>query len=286
MERVYRKQFELLAGPFSDWPDLPCLICHLGALEPHIEEFESKESIDNRVGAEIWDRRKSGFFHGELRCSRTMCGNKYAVAGEWIGESTDAADEKSIIIAHNQANIRIDVLHISNNEDLSESDPNLLGFTVRHILPPLPLIALPDKTPSNVRVLIDSASSVLLSDPSAAATRIRIAVEALLDKQGIRKTVQGNRSTRLNTHSRIELFRSVNMVAADQLMAVKWIGNVASHEKTPLPLEFVLDGIELFALAIELIYSREAIELNRRAAQINRRGRNLRATRLPRRRAR
>jgi hypothetical protein len=43
-----------------------------------------------------------------------------------------------------------------------------------------------------------------------------------------------------------------------------------------LPLNMVLDGIELFAGALELIYDRRKLELARRAAQINKRGRRLR----------
>lgn len=65
-------------------------------------------------------------------------------------------------------------------------------------------------------------------------------------------------------------------------MAMKWIGNVGSHEGEPLPLKWVLDGLELFARAIELIYDPREAELERLATEINRRGRRLRATtRLP-----
>src|SRR4051794_22003603 len=120
MERVqvHREQFELLAGPFRDWPDLPCLVCKLGVLEPSIAEFESKKSLDTRVGAEIWDGRKSGYFHGELRCSRTPCGNVCAVVGDWITGPDDPAEE-----------------------GFDDYDPHLFGLAVKHILPPLPLIA-------------------------------------------------------------------------------------------------------------------------------------------------
>jgi Domain of unknown function (DUF4145) len=253
---VHREQFEFLAGPFREWTDLPCLICHRGALEPTISEFESKVSIDARAGAEILGGPMSGFFHGELTCSRVQCGNNYVVAGEWTRGSE------------------------SPDEDIAEVesyDPRLYGFTVRHVLPPLPLIALPDKTPIEVQVLVESASSVLLSDPSVASGRIRTAIEALLDAQGVRKMQRNSRTHRLTTHDRIQLFESKNKIAADRLMAVKWIGNVGVHDRDPLPLEFVLDGIELFARAIEIIYDPRDSDLDRLAMEINRKkGRNLR----------
>jgi hypothetical protein len=251
MERVqvYREQFELLAGPFRVWPDLQCLVCKLGALEADIFDFESKASIDARVGVEIWDGNKNGFFHGELGCSRTQCRNRYAVVGDWITGPEDPAEE-----------------------GFDDYDPHLFGLAVKHILPPLPLIAFPDKTPEIIRVLVDFASSVLLSDANVAAARIRTAIEALLDAQKIRKN--------LKLHQRIELFREKNSAAGDQLMAMKWIGNIGAHETIPLALTSVLDGIEFFARAIELIYDPREAELERRAARINRQAGKLTAARL------
>ena len=257
---VYREQFELLAGPFRKWPDLPCLICNRGALEPTITEFESKISADHRVGAETLEGPERGFFHGELACSRVPCGNRYVVAGEWTRGSSNP-----------------------DENDLDTYDPDSFGTVVRHILPPLPLIAFPDATPPKVAALVESASSVLLSDPAAATTRIRTAIEVLLDEQRIRKTTINKRGVRVRlfAHDRIKLLESKNKEASDQLMAMKNIGNVGTHEGEPLPLAWVLDGIELFARAIELIYDRREAELARRAAEINRRGRNLRATPRP-----
>jgi hypothetical protein len=221
-------------------------------LEPAITEIESLASVIGREG-EVSGAWEFGFFHGTLSCPRTPCGNIYVVAGEW-SKRTDVVESESL-----------------------DDDPNLAGLEVRHILPPLPLIDFPYGAPDSVCNLVDSASAVLLSDPSAAATRIRSAIECLLDEQRIRKTSPNNRSKRLSTHDRIILFRTVNRAAADFLMAMKWIGNVGAHESTPLPLSVVLDGIELFARAIELIYDRQGRALERLAADINRRGGRLRA---------
>lgn len=253
-----------MAGPFREWPDLQCLACSRGALEPDISEIESKVSADSRAGAETLEGPARGFFHGVLACSRLPCGNKYVVAGEWTKGSGNP-DEDSKDIPDDEADY------------IGEYDPQLYGFTVRHVLPPLPLITLPEKTPKEVAALVDSASSELLSDPSSAAARIRTAVEALLDKQGVRKLQINSRTKYLSTHARIELFRARNAAAADQLEAVKWIGNAGAHERNPLSMELVLDGIDFFARAVEIIYDPREADLARRAAAVNRnRGRNLR----------
>lgn len=251
---VYRKNFEALLGPFKEWPALLCPSCQLAVLEPTIYEVESLSSITGRVGNPLGVGWQSGFFHGTLACSRTPCRNVYVVAGEWSKAPEDPG---------------------SLNDD-----PSLAGLEVRHILPPLPLIDFPDSVPPAIQGLVESASAVMLSDPSAAATRIRSAIECLLDEQRIRKTSPKKRSVRLPAHDRILLFKRVNPAAADLLMAMKWIGNIGTHESSPLPLSVVLDGTELFARAIILIYDREAQALERLAADINKRGGKLRSKHL------
>jgi Domain of unknown function (DUF4145) len=255
MQRVNRTPFEALVGPFEEWPTLQCPACELAVLEATVTEIESFASVASRVGVTAWSGWYRGVFHGTLACSRTPCGNIYVIAGEWSRRSD----------------------FTSNNMD---DDPGLAGIEVRHILPSLPLISLPANVPATVCNLIDSASSVLLSDPSAAATRIRAAIERLLDDLRVRKTSPGNKAKRLQTHDRIVTFSRQNAPAADQLMAMKWIGNVGTHESTPLPLNVVLNGIEHFARAIELIYDHEGEALARRAAHINKRGGKLRARHL------
>lgn len=237
-------------GPFQDWPDLQCLICNRGSLEAtNIFEFESKASADKRVGVEIHEGPASGFFHCELACSRSACGNRYAIAGEWT-RGTSNPDEEI--------------------DDLDTYDPKLSGRTVRYISPPLPLIALPDSTPAAVKALVDSCSSVLLSDPNAASGRLRTAVEALLDGHGIRKTGD-SRSDRLSIHARLNIFGQNKKYsdAAEFLKAVKLLGNEGTHERVPVPLSNVLDGIDFFARAIEMLYDPRDIKLARKAAEIN-----------------
>jgi hypothetical protein len=249
---IHRKQFENLIGPFQEWPSLLCRRCGLAALEPDITEIASLANAADGEEEPLVIAWRTGFFHGTLSCPRTPCRNIYVVAGEW-SRGPDVTAESL------------------------DDDPNLAGLEVRHILPALPLMDFPDNVPFNIRSLVDSASSVLLSDPSAAATRIRAAIECLLDEQKTRKTCPNDRRKKLSAHNRILLFSKENRAAADFLMAMKWIGNVGTHERSPLPLSAVLDGTELFARAIELIYDREGQALERRAAAINKRGGRLRS---------
>jgi uncharacterized protein YbaR (Trm112 family) len=251
MQRYFdRSHLEALAGPFSLLPLLLCPVCRRASLELTHESFEDLESLaarDNEYWEPLWVH---GFFYGFLACSRTPCGNKYAVAGRW----------------------KVDYKDVPTEDDLEYTE----YFSVTYILPAFPLMEYPDGVPAQVREAIAGASQVLLSDASAAANRIRSAIEILLDSQRVRRFQPGSRTKRLTTHDRIEKFEATNPEAAKHLMAMKWIGNIGSHEREILPLPMVLDGMEHFARALELIYDRDEKALERRAALINRQGSRLR----------
>jgi Domain of unknown function (DUF4145) len=244
-----RSQLEALVGPFSELPLLLCPVCRSASLELTHEHFESLDSIASRDD-EYWEPQwVHGFFYGSLSCPRTPCGNRYVVAGRWkVDHESGAAQD----IGHGE------------------------HFSVTYILPAFPLMEYPDGVPDKIREAIAGASQVLLSDASAAANRIRSAIEVLLDSQRVPKFQAGSRSRRLSTHARIEQFKTKNPGAATHLMAMKWIGNIGSHEREILPLPMVLDGMEHFARALELIYDRTEKALERRAATINRQGSRLR----------
>jgi hypothetical protein len=264
MRRYFDKtQLEALAGPFSEFPVLLCPVCRRISLELTYESFESLESKaghDDESWDPTWDH---GYFYGSISCPRTPCGNKYAITGRW----------------------RTDF------EGISDSAPGMPGeaefvsyLSVTYILPAFPLMDYPDGVPDKVREAVAGAAQVVLSDASAAANRLRTAIEVLLDAKQVRQFKTGSRSDRLTTHARIELFgrtNSSNASAAQHLMAMKVIGNVGSHEREILPLSEVLTGMEHFARALELIYDRGEKDLERRAALISKKGSHYRVKRNP-----
>jgi uncharacterized protein YbaR (Trm112 family) len=249
-----RSQLEMLAGPFVELPVLLCPVCRRASLElvpESFEKFESLESVKARDD-EYWELTwVNGYFHGSLVCSRTLCGNKYAIAGLW----------------------KVDRYSNPDLDDLDDIGVDYLSVT--YILPAFPLMDYPDRVPDQVREAIAGASQVLLSDASAAANRLRSAIEVLLDSQRIPKF-----QTR-NLHARIEQLEKKKPDAAKHLMATKVIGNDGSHKRQIMPLSEVLDGMEHFARALELLYDRSDAALERRAAAlINRKPRRSRVKKL------
>jgi hypothetical protein len=247
---------ESLAGPFNEWPIILCPVCRAASLEPTIDKFEDIDTLNMMTvdDPEFEFTSFGGFFHGVISCPRSPCGNKSVVAGRWELDPSPLPPDDSMKSYDSEAYI---------------------NYYITYIFPTLRLMEYPIGVPDKIKDPVAAAELVLLSDASAAANRIRIAIEALLDCQGVRKCPPGKRS-RLTTDARIGQFRQKNSAAASFLMAVKWIGNAGSHDREIVPLESVLEGFELFARAVELIYDPHEKALERRAAIINQQGRNLR----------
>jgi hypothetical protein len=141
-------------------------------------------------------------------------------------------------------------------------------YRVRYVDPPLALVHLPSGCPETVSKAIADASRVIWIDSGSAANRLRTVVELLLTALGVRKTTAGRK--RMTTHARIEALRSTRPDVADALEAVKWIGNVGSHQESP-PTKDVLEGSALLEHALKLVYDASEKEIARLVKQVNKR---------------
>ncbi|MEU6331999.1 DUF4145 domain-containing protein [Streptomyces sp. NPDC047049] len=134
----------------------------------------------------------------------------------------------------------------------------------KFFMPALPLVETSSACPKAVQDCIKAASKVLWVDPNSAANRLRTAVEALMDEQGI------PRKNLFSLAKRIKVFETAKpsyAEAAGLLLAVKWIGNVGSHESR-LQIPDVLDGVEILDFTLELVYDDTRDELKKKAAEI------------------
>jgi DNA polymerase III delta prime subunit len=155
---------------------------------------------------------------------------------------------------------------------LKRSEDGYIEFyTPKFFIPHLPLIESYALCPSPVQERVDAAAKIIWIDPSSAANRLRSAVEALMDDQGIpRKRVRDGRAHDVSLHSRIDSFkvaRPAHTAVADLILAVKWIGNVGSHDHR-LRISDVLDGVEILDHTLDQIYDSSKDEIRRKAADI------------------
>lgn len=241
-----------LDGEFwqHEWPSVPCPECKTGDLvaeEDAIADVMATASVRAQDDPD-WDPEWIfGYFHGVLICNRGSCREKVVVVGEYR------------------------VLPVDNEQAQS---PGLLWgsyYRLSYTIPPLPIVLIPAGAPEEVRARVTEASRVIWTDPGAAANRLRLAIEELLNKLRIKKTTiskRGNR-VRLNTHDRILLLKQKNVRAGETLEAVKWIGNQGSHDGGKLTATDVLDGAELLAYALKLLYDTTEVDIARRVKAIN-----------------
>ncbi|MFM9760813.1 DUF4145 domain-containing protein [Streptomyces scabiei] len=234
---------EGLDGDGPQWPHIPCPSCRRGGLTLISDSMTQEETAGSKRAQSHpdWDPDwVHGHFSCLLKCQKTSC--------DFVRLVGDTG------------------LFLKSSEDgYTES------FTPRFFIPHLPLIESYDLCPRTVQELIDAAAKIIWVDPSSAANRLRSAVEALMDDQGIpRKRVRDGRPYDVSLHNRIVSHKAAkpeHAVTTDLLLAVKWIGNVGSHDHR-LRISDVLDGVEILDHTLDQIYDSTKDEIRRKAAAI------------------
>lgn len=228
----------------DEWPDLRCPVCRSALLRPGSKSLTtvlssaSEAERDHPDWEPDWIR---GSFHGSVHCSDASCATPVMVTGDYEVGYADGPEQYGAF------------------------------FRLRTAYPGPSLAPFSAFTPAEVLVRVVEAEAVALTDASAAAARLRTAVEALMTERKIRKTFldKNGKRVRLSLHARIVEFAKQEPDISGLLLAVKWIGNEGSHDQAPLEWEEVVTGAELLAHAIKKLYDPSDKEMLRRARQVN-----------------
>ncbi|WP_158540988.1 DUF4145 domain-containing protein [Thiomonas sp. X19] len=211
-------------------PAWNCIACAPGILRLQSDLFkyeETRESKQSR-GDEAFDASWIEYsFTAWAKCDNEKCGQQYAISGSGGVEPRYTAED-----------------------DWDYFD----CFEPTSIHPTLPIINVPKKSPTDVKDALSEAFKLYWASTEACAGRIRVAVEHLLTHVGVprEKTDESGKQIKYNLHTRIESYAKTEPKLGAQLMAIKWIGNTASHRggisKTDLldtfeVLEYVLSEI-------------------------------------------
>ena len=122
---------------------------------------------------------------------------------------------------------------------------------------PTPLyFAIPSDTPNKIKEALKESFSAYWQDKNASMNKVRIAIELILDDQGIlqQKKAKSGKVVNMKLHERIEVFEKKLMEPAKSLMAAKMVGNIGSHENQEIGGDIVLDVYELLLSCINLLY--------------------------------
>lgn len=184
-------------------PPWPCPTCGAGVLvldKPSFRREDTQASMRDK-DEDWWDHEHVVIsFNAWAECSNQACKERVALGGS--GGVFVYPDENWNTVY---------------GED----------FQLRYAHPPLQIIQTPAGTPRELDLAISSSFQLFWLDRAAAASRIRTAVERLLDHLGIpAKTERGGF---LSLDTRVDLFSKTDPITAQHLMALKWLGNVGSH---------------------------------------------------------
>jgi hypothetical protein len=178
-----------------------------------------KTSIDDDKPARS---RKSKAFSCKMRCTNEQCLAEYAVAGRW-GKFNSFGEEISMEYTGRECRRRYMPLFFH---------------------PALSLFQVPGSLPEAIHSLLEEAFRLFWASSTACAGAIRTLVEVIMAEKGF---------TKGNLHQRIEAFGKSDPQNGKYLEAVKWIGNVGSHE-TELQKTDVLDAFEMLTEVLSALY--------------------------------
>lgn len=145
-------------------------------------------------------------------------------------------------------------------------------YVILCFFPAVPLIRIPAAVPMNICALLKRAFAPAFMDQSAAGNLVRSSIEALLTQLKVARfvTSKGKRR-RLTLHERLLRMPSALDEQKAKLLAVKWIGNVASHA-TLEPWD-LRTAFEIVENVLEDLYGTRQRDLLRAVRQINKRRR-------------
>jgi hypothetical protein len=194
----------------------------------------------------------------------------------------DVEDFRGRFVALLTCTVCSDVVALSGATALryeqAEDDPyNVETYYAPLFFSPAPaLFRISVKCIPEVRKELERAWTLFWVDRAACANRIRSCVELILTGERVKRygTDKKGARTRLSLHDRIESYRKREPGLADEMMAVKWLGNAGSHGAHELTIDGVFDGFDLLEHVLEEVYGARTKTLARiRRDLIRRRGR-------------
>lgn len=218
-------------------PSWPCPACAKGVLALVPKSLVHKETVASKRahGDDEWDPELITYaFTAWLKCNHAPCGQEVAVSG--IGGAEAVYDPE-------------------------DGDMSWSSYFIPKFCWPMPdIFELPAKCPDEVKTQLRAGFALFWSDQAAAASRVRVALERLMDHLGVqrRRKDKNGKFVEMPLHQRIEVFQKGEANIGSQLMALKWLGNTGSHEGQ-VSRDDVLDAFEILEHAlVELIDQRTA----------------------------
>jgi hypothetical protein len=240
----YKKYYK-----FEELCEFKCPRCKSGKLSAIEKDISKKTSAEyeyyksvNGGDAEFYEARFAVVF----QCSNQNCKESISCIG------TQAVTEEY------------------SQEDNGEFDVEYVDiFKPLLFDPPIHILPLSLAYPEFIKKNLIDSFRVFWVDPSACGNRIRVTLETMLTHFKIPR-VNHRKKTPINLHQRIELFKKAYAKYeqyGDHLIAIKWLGNVASHEE--LSHDEITKAYEILEYILEEIFLKRAEKIKKMTKVIN-----------------
>lgn len=231
MKKIFENKF------FSDKaiPPWPCPTCSEGTLlldgkfnvhnDSHTEQYRNDEFFEPEMGKYV--------FSCTMKCN--LCKEAVSVSG--TGGSEPGWDEE-----YPNATVYYDF------------------YTPTFFQPALPIIGIPDSDEFSpkVRSMLEKSFLLFWCDYDACANRIRATLEVLLDAMNIPRRMGDTQKKDMSLHDRIDKIDASSgpdlAEVKKLIMAVKWLGNAATHEPEALDRDELILGYKMLELCLQRIY--------------------------------
>lgn len=242
---IHRATWHRLA-PKNSIPGLPCPQCTPGKLkvvrdtlavrEPkYVSDWRGKNPDDWEpdFAVERWS--------ATLRCDEPACGEFVNMIGD------------------------IEVVEV--DLDLDDGLPSW-GYQdvlrIQAVFPVPPLFRISDNVPKPVKKQLELAFRMFWTDTSACVSRLRTAVERLLDDQAVPKErlltkgKNAGKMHRMDLHERIDSFTN-GSAHKDQLQGLRNIGNLGTHGGDDVEDDDLFDAVDVLEFVLTGIYDTKTI---------------------------
>ncbi len=140
-------------------------------------------------------------------------------------------------------------------------------FHPKAMHPPPPVIETADEVPDDIRSVLLVSFRLLWTSSESCAGRLRVVVELILEHDGFPSEPSPGKFVSLD--KRIKNWESFYGASgiAKSLMAIKWLGNVGTHE-TDVSRDRLLDAYEILDRVLKRIYPPDEGYLDEKADEL------------------
>lgn len=242
---------------FTDFPEIPCPRCGIGIFiykkreKIELEDGISKESKILDIDPSYY----SGKFTITSNCNHPKCEESSIISGKtkltFVGWYEGGYDPEQGI-------------------EIPEHEHHEMKFKIEYISPPFNLISFPIDFPNNLQKILEESFKLFWIDKDSCGNKLRIFIEELLSHQKIKKNEIKNRKRyKLSLHKRIMIFQNKYPKLGDKLLAIKWIGNTASHGEKELSKQKIIDAFNILEFIIEKLFENKEKEIDILTKRIN-----------------